>query len=125
MAVQIRSGPARVIATGEVTSFAGHPLRFDLDHDGAPVAAELVFEDGAAPEVLSEALPGGYRFRLRGFDGADGRGSSVPVLLGEIGDELIFLHFRVFRWGRTEDRTVHFTFFATEKSGVAWEQAAG
>lgn len=125
MALQIRSGPARVIAAGEITAFGGHPLRFDLDHHGATIAVELVFEEGDGAAVVSEPLPDGYRFRLRGFEGADGRGSAVPVLLGELGHELIFFHFRVFRWGRTEDRTAHYTFYAVEQSAVGWTPEPG
>lgn len=127
MELRIQSGPGRVIASGEVTTFAGHPLRFELELDGVPLCCELLFQDAEKPDevdVTSEPLTNGRRFRLRGFDGASGRGSAVPVLLGELGEVLIFLHFRVFRWGRTEDRTVHYTFYATPKDDVAWEPRA-
>jgi len=125
MTLRIRSGPARVIASGEVTGFGGHPLRFDLDLDGVPFSVELTFgSDGGDVHVVAEPVPDGLRFSLRNFDGPDGRGSAVPVLLGELGDELVFLHFRAFRWGRTDDRTVHYTFYAVEKEAVGWQPTA-
>lgn len=124
MGLRIRSGPGRVIASGEVSTFAGHPLRFDLEIEGLPVVCELVFlpcEEGGEVRVRSEPLANGRRLLLEGFDRADGRGSAVPVLLGELVDSLVFLHFRVFRWGRTVDRTVHYTFFEAPKEEVGWE----
>lgn len=124
MALVIRSGPAAVIASGEVTGFGGQAIRFDLREEELTFAVELGFEsDPAAPElaVHTEQLPDGLRLRLVNFDAADGRGSAVPVLLGELGDELLFMHFRVFRWGRTDDRTVHYTFYRAGKDDVGWQ----
>lgn len=114
MPMQITSGPAHVLAAGDVTTFAGHGLVLRLDLDGVDVAVELEFQSDPSIEdvmVGTEEIPGGYRIRCVNFDGPDGRGSSVPVLVGSIGSDGIFLHFRVFRWGRTDDRTVHYSFY--------------
>ena len=122
MAIGIRSGAARVVASGTVTTFGGQPLVFDLP---APenMRIELRFRtDETVPGVAvdSEALPEGYVFELVNFDDTQGRGSARPVLIGERGDDLVFLHFRVMRFGLTEDRTVFYTFFRTNKGAVGW-----
>lgn len=128
MSIEIRSGPGRVIASGEATTFGGQPLRFDLTLDECPLAVEMAFRsdpsvsDVAVESARVEAL---LRFDLVNFDGPDGRGSARPVLLGEIGDALVFLHFRVFRWGRTDDRTVHYTFYRVAKPDVGWTPSTG
>lgn len=111
MQLFIRSGPARVLASGSVTAFAAHPLRFDL----GPAAVVLRFT--TAPDVEDVAVraataeDGAIVLELINFDGADGRGSAVPVPLGEVEGGMLYLHFRVFRFGRTEDRTVTYTFY--------------
>ncbi len=114
MAAILTSGPAAILASGEATTYGGHGLRLELVVEAATVAVELRFDTDPEVEdvaVRSERIDGGYRFTCVNFDGPDGRGSSVPVLLCGLGEDGIFFHFRVFRWGRTEDRTVHYTFY--------------
>lgn len=123
MSLDIRSGPARVIGHGTVTDFFAHGLRLELTWRSATVAVQLAFEsdpDREGPDVRTEWPEGGMRFVLINFDQPDGRGSARPALIGEVGDELLFLHFRVFRYGRTDDRTVHYTFYAVDKADVSW-----
>jgi hypothetical protein len=70
--------------------------------------------------VSSHPIDDGVALELVNFDGVEGRGTSLPALLAEVGPDLVFLHFRVFRWGRTPDRTVHWTFYRVPKEGVSW-----
>lgn len=118
----IRSGPARVLWSGQATTFGGAPLTLALAQPEAELSVELRFEgDGSgAPRVDSEAVPGGWRLTCAHFDDASGRGSALPVLLAEIGEDLVFLHFRVQRFGASVDRTVHFTFYRCGKAEVGW-----
>ena len=129
--LSIWSGPARVLADGAVTTFGAHPLYFELDRgDGALGAGAssnvalgirfLTDSDDPNPRVQSVALEDGFRLDLVNFDGVDGRGSAQPVLLSEWGDDLVFLHFRVFRFGRSEDRTLMYTFYRVAKDAVGW-----
>ena len=122
MSIAIHSGPARILGSGTTTAFMAHPLRFDI---GAPfdLKVELAFRsDPSTPDVAVETQTGAAQVTLHctNFDRADGRGSAVPVLLGEVDQLLLFLHFRVFRYGRTDDRTVHYTFYAVAKDSVNW-----
>jgi hypothetical protein len=129
--LSISSGPARVLADGAVTTFGAHPLYFELDLGADAAAAEaptvlalgIRFLSDAAdpnPRVASMGLDDGFRLDLINFDGADGRGSAQPVLIGEVGEDLVFLHFRVFRFGRSEDRTLMYTFYRVSKTEVDW-----
>ncbi|MBW2257322.1 MAG: hypothetical protein JRI25_22375 [Deltaproteobacteria bacterium] len=123
MTYTIGCGPAKVIATGSVTAFFGHPLRFDVAYlDRNHV---LLLEFARAPEIQdvavhTEWLPDGMKLTLVNFDQADGRGSANPVLLSEFEEELLFFHFRVFRLGQSDDRTVHYSFYAVQKQDVDW-----
>lgn len=122
MSIAIHSGPAEILGSGAATAFMAHPLRF---HIGPPFSATIVlrFETDETVEdvaVRTEAWDTEVVLHCTNFDGADGRGSAVPVLLGEHSSLLLFLHFRVFRYGRTDDRTVHYTFYAVHKDAVNW-----
>lgn len=123
MSVSVRSGPARVIASGTSTTFFGQDLVFEVDHGPIPFTVALGWIDDPAHEgvdVRTSWPDGGTRFDLVNFDGSDGRGSASPVLITEVEDDLIFFHFRVFRYGRTQDRTVHWCFYAAPRAEVAW-----
>lgn len=122
MSIAIHSGPARILGSGAATAFMAHPLRFQV---GPPfeLTIELRFRtDPSVPDVAVETETDALHVVLHcvNFDQADGRGSAVPVLLGEVDQLLLFLHFRVFRYGRTDDRTVHYTFYAVAKDSVNW-----
>lgn len=127
MTYAARSGPAHVLASGEVTSFFGHPLRWRLDLDEGPFDVEMSFRtDAAAPGVAvhteaPSAPDAPLRIVVVNADAADGRGTSDPALLGQLGDDLLFLHFRAFRFGATRDHTVHFTFYRAAAADLGWQ----
>jgi hypothetical protein len=121
MGMRAASGPAGVLAAGMVTTFAGNPLLLALD---APVEVEVELrfvrdaaESGAAIRLVEQRPP---RLVYEVVNCEDGRGSADPVLLADADPSLIFLHFRVFRYGRSEDWTVHYTFYSVEKSAIGW-----
>ena len=110
--MRVSSGPARVVANGIATTFLGHPLRLELEAGAVVTLVFSVDEDDPALRATTEWTDDGARLHLVNFEGTDGRGSREPVLLGEVDDESLLLHFRVFRWGTSPDHTVHYTFFA-------------
>ncbi|NCG21462.1 MAG: hypothetical protein GWP91_20820 [Rhodobacterales bacterium] len=119
MNVEIQSGSARVIASGSATCFLGEGLVLAILADDQRYALELDFSsDPSVADVAIEtvSMEHGLRLHCVNFDTADGRGSAVPVALGACGDDVVFVHFRVFRYGRTADRTVHYTFFRAPRS---------
>ncbi|HHO50264.1 MAG TPA: hypothetical protein ENK18_05165 [Deltaproteobacteria bacterium] len=119
----IESGPALVIEHGVVTTFGGGGLVIVLELPEDNFVVEWCFSadpDQPGPTVCSEATSVGLRLDCTNFDDASGRGSALPVLLGELGDELIFLHFRVFRHGQTLDRSVQYTFYRVAKDRIGW-----
>jgi hypothetical protein len=115
-----------VVATGIVTTFAGHPLVLTAQLDEDELIVEIAFRtdpDQPGSAVGSAPRPGGWRVECVNFDDASGRGSAEPVLLGAIDDDLVFLHFRAFRYGRTEDHTVQFTLYRVAKEAMGWVPA--
>jgi hypothetical protein len=123
MTVTLRSGPALLLAAGEATTFFGHPLAITLALPEGPYTVTIQFE--ARPEnpdvaVDADAGPHGITLTLVNFDTDEGRGSREPVLLGGVGDDLLFLHFRAFRFGRSDDRTVHYSVYRASRAAVGW-----
>jgi hypothetical protein len=120
--MQIRSGPAAIVDSGVVTTFAGHGLDLVLDVGEDHLRIELRFASTAdgEPAVASVETADGYRLDCANFDDASPRGSAEPVLLGEIGSDLWFFHFRAARHGRSADRTVWWTLYRAAKVDVGW-----
>lgn len=120
----LRSGPAEVLASTTVTTFAGAPLLAGIAFDGEDHVVAFHFGPGDAPRVDATRTEGGWRFELSGFDDTYGRGSADPVLLAESARALLWMHFRVLRYGNSQDRSLHLTFYRTEKERVAWTPEA-
>lgn len=122
MPIATRSGPAVILASSTITAFMAHPLVINLDLP-FPLQIEFHFRtDADVEDVAVHIETGDDRFKLIcvNFDKPDGRGTSVPVLLGALESLLLFMHFRVFRYGNTEDRTVHYTLYGVDKDVVDW-----
>lgn len=122
MPITLKSGPATIIDSGSATCFMGNPLALFITE---PVDLIVEFRFETQPEIDDVAVNISHadnRMMLQciNFDQADGRGSAEPMCIGDCGDLVVFMHFRVFRYGRTEDRTVHYTLFTVNKTEVGW-----
>lgn len=127
MAVSITSGPATVLEHGTVTTFGGLDLHLQIELVEGSWSVQLVFRDhgDGSPAVSTETTDEGTIFECVNFTGVEGKGSAAPVLLGELGGDLIFFHFRVFQHGHSDDRTVHYTFYRVHKDAVDWQPSSG
>lgn len=121
--VAIRSGETLVLDSGEVTTFFGAGLDFDVVGDGWEYALRLRLVDDPedpAASVRTEIVGGDLEVYATNF--TDGRGSATPVLLAEVPGGYLFFHFRVQRFGATADRTVHYTFYLSPPN--LWDRAS-
>ena len=115
----LQSGPAKILASGQATTFMGAGLHIAFEVEEQAFTLELLFSSDASVEdvaVSVEHTAHGLILHCVNFDEADGRGSSVPVALGEVAEYLVFAHFRVSRFGNTVDRTVHYTLYLAPRS---------
>jgi hypothetical protein len=114
MSIRIRSGRAQVIAGGQVTAFEGHPILIFLDDLQFAVGLRFVTDEGELrvdPTWVDDRL----ELVLYNFESAEGRGSAQPVRLAERGEQVLWLHFRTFKFGNTIDHTVHYCIYATPR----------
>ena len=104
----------------------GHPITLKIRDNSISTQVRFEFvDDGGEFAVRSAKEELGWAFQVHNCNSADGRGTAKPVLLGHTDTDLLFLHFRVFLYGKTEDYTVHYTFFAVNKEAVGWQATSG
>lgn len=118
----LTSGGAKVVASGEVTTFDGQALELAAGDDARTFVIRWDFIEDLqqpGPNVLSTLTRDSLALTCVNFDNHSGRGSSVPVLCARFGDEYLFLHFRVFRYGRTNDRTLHYTLYLVGRDALS------
>ena len=116
----VQSGPAEVIASGTVIAFQGNPISIQF---GFPMPLTVEFEFETDTEN-----PGKPRFhtsawgehvlqlRLTNFDNSLGSGTVKPIPFGQRHERQLWIHFRVYKLGSSEDRTLHYTIF--QETGV-------
>jgi hypothetical protein len=117
------SGPAEIVAQGMATTFGGNGIYFDLVLPERTFAIAITFPSDPSvegPTVLTYTTDEGSRIDLVNFDSAEGRGSALPALITDLGDHLLFWHFRAFKFGRSNDTTLHYCFYRVAKEEVSW-----
>ena len=118
MELSARSGRASIIASAQVTTFEGNPLEITVwaNAENPFVLKWSFFTDPEIEDVAVEVeqRDGAFHFLCTNFDDLDGRGTSRPVRLLDIGTRRFWVHFRVFLYGKTMDRTVHYTLFVED-----------
>ena len=123
---RIDSGPAHVVDTGMVTAFMGFPIQLTTVVD--QVRFRVMLRMSSDPETDGVTVNSAYEDGILvldcvNFDNADGRGSSRPVLLGPTEKNAVFFHFKLWRFGQTDDHTVHYTFFSADKEAIGFQPA--
>lgn len=121
MSVIAMSGRAQILASATATTFFGDSLRLRLPVQDSGITVEFQFIDDEGEiraDVHEEEW--GLSLHLYNFGSSPGKGSADPMLLAEMGPDLLFLHFRVFRWGLSQDHTVHYTFYRAAKEDLGW-----
>ena len=123
--LRARSGSRIIVASGQITTFEGQPLR--LEGEGLRLEFRFHTEPGCdAPWARLDhaSEPGTVVVHCVNFDQVQGRGTREPLALPA--EPRRWLHFRVFHFGETVDRTVHYTIFApaaVRSEGARGEQS--
>lgn len=112
------SGKCEILAHGSATTFFGGPLHLSVPAD-PPMRVEFWFRTDASipgPQARADWNEIGLLLDCANFDDDSGRGTQRPLYLRDEGEEqVLFLHFHVQRFGRSEDRTVFYTFFRAKR----------
>ncbi|TNE84579.1 MAG: hypothetical protein EP330_29265 [Deltaproteobacteria bacterium] len=111
MGVRAESGGARLIASGEITSFFGAPVVLRFDDWAFAVRFSFKQDDG---DVRLDVKTGDDHAELVAYNFDEGRGTAEPMPLVRRDQWGLWLHFRVFRYGSTADHTFHYSMWAME-----------
>jgi hypothetical protein len=114
-AVEIRSGPAKVIASGSVMTFAGNPVEISFGPHTAPMKLILKLreedEDGSQ-EIVAQALDQTtLQMTVPVFSARSG--SARPMRIGWMSDQHLYVHLRVEPAGA--ERVIHYCMYLSKE----------
>jgi hypothetical protein len=119
-AVEIRSGPARVVATGVVASYLGNPIEVTLGVPFSGFHVIFAFNDvlGGAPQYQLYALAAStVQITLNNFVAPLAVGTVDPVVLATNGIDDLLVSFSVTSRSPTNtNKTLQFSFYAVSRS---------
>ena len=118
MELSARSGRVAIVASGQITTFEGNPLEITVwaSQEQPFLLKWSFFSDPEVQDVAVsvEQQQGLIHLLCTNFDGPDGRGTSRPMRLLDVGTRRFWLHFRVFVFGKTEDKTLHYSIYVED-----------
>ena len=112
--IEIRSGPADVLASGTVIAFDKNPLRFTFGPPEERLTVVLIFRDVEEEEgqkLQAEVVePSTLQLTLTNVGSQLGSGTVKPLLAGSLTGRELLLHLRIYEL-HDSDKTVHYTFY--------------
>ena len=113
----IKSGPAEVIDSGIVISFAGSPISLHYPDLGIKIVFEFkVGEEGRGTSVDSSVPePGTLQLNLYNFDDRFGAGTIKPMRIGKYEGRRLYVKLRVYTLQGSPDKTLQYTVYKGEE----------
>ena len=121
---KVESGPAEVIDSGTVISFAGSPIT--LSYKALNIAIVFDFKtneqvdhsyiDGAYTEGSGKEL-GVLKLTLNNFDDRFGAGTIKPLRIGQYEGRKLYIQIRVYTLMGSPDKTLDYTIYKGEEVG--------
>ena len=117
LAKTVKSGPADVIDSGTVISFAGSPISLHYPDLGIKIVFEFkVGEEGRGTSVESSVPePGTLQLNLYNFDDRFGAGTIKPMRIGKYEGRRLYIQLRVYTLQGSPDRTLQYTIYKGEE----------
>ncbi len=112
---RVESGPAEVIDSGIVISFAGNPITLYYKELGIQIIFEFS-RDGSEGTRVESSIPqeGTLKLRLLNFDDRFGAGTDKPMRIGKYEDRRLYLQLRVYTLAGSPDKTLQYTVYKGE-----------
>jgi len=117
LAKTVESGPAEVIDSGTVISFAGSPISLHYPDLGIKIIFEFkVGEEGRGTSVESSVSePGTLQLTLYNFDDRFGAGTIKPMRIGKYEGRRLYIQLRVYTLQGSPDKTLQYTVYKGEE----------
>ncbi len=122
VAKKVESGPAEVIDSGTVISFAGNPIM--LSYRDLKLSIIFEFKTKDHPESISidgnfndnaETGMGALKLTLYNFDDRFGAGTIKPLRIGQYENRKLYLQIRVYTLTGSPDKTLDYTIYKGEE----------
>jgi hypothetical protein len=114
---KVKSGPADVIDSGTIISFAGNPISLHYSDLGIRIVfAFRTGEEGQGTSVESSVPePGTLQLMLINFDDRFGAGTIKPMRIGKYEGRRLYIQLRVYTLQGSPDKTLQYTVYRGEE----------
>lgn len=116
---KVESGPAEVIDSGTVISFAGSPITLHYKDMGISIVFEFKTDEQNRGTYVDSSVPedGTLKLTLFNFDDRFGAGTIKPMRIGKYEGRRLYLQLRVFSLAGSADKTLQYTIYRGEEVG--------
>jgi len=117
LAKTVNSGPAEVIDSGTVISFAGNPIALHYKDLGISVVFEFKTGDENRDTSVESSVPepGTLKLTLYNFDDRFGAGTIKPMRIGKYEGRRLYIQLRVYTLQGSPDKTLQYTVYKGEE----------
>lgn len=115
--VEVRSGPAVIVASGTVISYAGNPIEITYGPRIERLTLIFAFKDDKSNTRVEASTPNPNTLKLTLFNYVSplGMGTSKPVNIGTLVGKPLYIQFRVYSFDDA-DKTIHYTIYQSEEA---------
>lgn len=119
MQVEVKSGPAEIIASGTAIQFNQEPIEITFGGNEEKLKIVFIFKDEQGKESesrMSATNPSTSELEITLFNANNPLGSGLkkPVQIGTLSGRELFLQFRVYGLPKV-DKTVHYCIYLGEE----------
>jgi hypothetical protein len=114
---KVESGPAKVIDSGTVISFAGNPITMRYKDLDITIIIEFKTDNQNISSYFDRNIPnrGTLKLTLYNFDASFGAGTIKPMPIGKYEGKKLYIQFRVYALTDSPDKTLHYTIYKGEE----------
>jgi hypothetical protein len=114
---RVESGPAEVIDSGNVISFAGNPITIHYKELGINIIFEFSTDEEKRGTYVESSMPedGTLKLSLFNFDDRFGAGTTKPMRIGKYEGRRLYLQLRVYTLAGSQDKTLQYTVYKGEE----------
>ena len=125
VAKKVESGPAEVIDSGTVISFAGNPITLSYRDLNIAIVFEFktgertdsAYIDGNFTDKNGDTELGVLKLTLYNFDDRFGAGTIKPLRIGQYEGRKLYIQIRVYTLIGSPDKTLDYTIYKGEEVG--------
>jgi hypothetical protein len=114
---KVESGPAEVIDSGTVISFAGNPITLHYKDLNIAIVFEFKTDDQTSSTYVDSSIPEPKTLKLTlyNFDDRFGAGTVKPMPIGKYEGRRLYIQLRVYTLAGSPDKTLDYTIYKGEE----------